>query len=112
MPTPEIDLNMYHDRLDAESRADAAYQAQRVESIEDADAVEILDALTDLEQGIRTAEAELLKLAVIFDRKEFDSVGVLIDNALDALMVGVDDAAERLGDDAWDAVENPERYIP
>ena len=112
MPTPEQDLNAYHDRIDAERRADEAYQAQRVEAIEDADAVEILDALTDLEQGIRAAEGELLKLALIFDRKEFDAVGALIDQALDARIGGWDDAADRLGDEAWDAVENPERYTP
>ena len=112
MPTPEQDLNDYHDRIDAARRADLAYEAERLDAIADVDDGELLDALTYLEQGIRAAEGELIKLALIFDRKEFDSVGVLIDKALEALIEGVADASERIGEDAWDAVENPERYTP
>lgn len=112
MPTPEQDLNDYHDRIDAALRADLAYQAERIEAIADVDDDEMLDALTYLEQGIRAAEGELLKLALIFDRKEFDAVGAIIDKALDALIGGLDDAADELGEEAWTAIENPERYTP
>ena len=112
MPTPEQDLNDYHDRIDAARRADLAHQAKRLDAIADVDDGELLDALTALEQGIRAAEGELLKLSLIFDAKEFDAVGAIIDKACEALIEGLDDAADELGEDAWFAVENPERYTP
>ena len=112
MPTPEQDLNDYHDRIDALRRDEWEHQAKRLDAIADVDDGELLDALTALEQGIRAAEGELLKLSLIFDPEEFETVRVIIDRALDALDEGLDDAADELGEDAWDAVENPERYTP
>ena len=116
MPAPEQDLNDYHDRIDAIRRDEWAlrleHERKRLDAIADVDDGELLDALTALEQGIRAAEGELLKLSLIFDAKEFDAVGAIIDKACDALIEGLDDAADELGEDAWFAVENPERYTP
>lgn len=112
MPTPEQDLNAYHDRIDAERRADEAYQAERLDAIADVDDDEILNAFTALEKGIRATEGKLLQLAVVFDKPEFNVLLNLVDEALDSLIDGLDDAVEVLGDEAWTAVENPERYTP
>ena len=112
MPAPEQDLNDYHDRIDAIRRDEWEHETKRLDAIADVDDGELLDALTALEQGIRAAEGELLTLSLIFDAKEFDAVGAIIDKAGDALIEGLDDAADELGEDAWFAVENPERYTP